>query len=410
MNQVTEVFINYSPAVMLGLTALFLINRAIPQLQDFINGGTSGVKPVTSIPGVTTTSRPADTKQPKSFEPTIINPVEDDFDLNKVEPYPFRPFKNKKYNMTMATRRLDPEEFFVLERTYLNRINLKKKILKERPQNHMICHESAVPALREIYDTTFGFLLKRFPMYFETIDDGKTFHNKITGDKFPMDNLKLSVDELLVNVALNTEEDFLFMLKNSDDPEFSHEYMLRGTVTCFPAGFDPVAKSNLPLTRIHEPVPHYKTKLQTSMNKFFTRLQPYEFIVRNNWSIQSHTKLSALSGNHGSKNDKEEDIIPLNVNELDFNKVFLRVEKQCFTRLPKTGAIFMLIRTYTTPLSKIRAEGRGNDLCGAIDGLDQELGVYKRRAYWGDAVKSYLKFETDGLTSKVSQDEFLFEN
>ncbi|GMF02662.1 unnamed protein product [Ambrosiozyma monospora] len=70
----------------------------------------------------------------------------------------------------------------------------------------------------------------------------------------------------------------------------------------------------------------------------------------------------------------------------------------------------MLIRTYTTPLSKIRAEGRGNDLCGAIDGLDQELGVYKRRAYWGNAAKSYLKYETDGLTSEVSQEEFWFEN
>ncbi|GME84302.1 unnamed protein product [Ambrosiozyma monospora] len=132
-NSTTDVLFKYSPPIMLGLTTLFLINKAIPHIQDFINGKSS-LKPVAPVSAAA--PRPV-ARKPKSFEPAVIKPIDDDFDWTKTEPYPFRPFKNKKYTMTMATRRLDPEEFYVLERTYLNRINLKKKILKERPASHI---------------------------------------------------------------------------------------------------------------------------------------------------------------------------------------------------------------------------------------------------------------------------------
>ncbi|GMG18584.1 unnamed protein product [[Candida] boidinii] len=66
----------------------------------------------------------------------------------------------------------------------------------------------------------------------------------------------------------------------------------------------------------------------------------------------------------------------------------------------------MLIRTYTTPLTQIREEGRGEDLCGAIDGLPADLQIYKRKVFWGEAVKSYLRNETNGATDEVYKYEF----
>ncbi|OXT10160.1 hypothetical protein B9K06_26560, partial [Bacillus sp. OG2] len=85
--------------------------------------------------------------------------------------------------------------------------------------------------------------------------------------------------------------------------------------------------------KVHGPVPGYVEKLQFSMNKFFARLKKYEFVVRNNWSFQTHTNLCAPSGSqsHATMEDMIK-IHPLAPNDLDFNKCFFRVEKQCFTR------------------------------------------------------------------------------
>jgi hypothetical protein len=82
---------------------------------------------------------------------------------------------------------------------------------------------------------------------------------------------------------------------------------------------------------------------------------------------------------------------PLERSDLDFDKVFLRVERQILTRLPRTNALLFTIRTYATPLSHVKAEGKGPELAEAIDGLPAALAHYKKAVEWGPAVKDYLR-------------------
>ncbi|ODV86176.1 hypothetical protein CANARDRAFT_27439 [[Candida] arabinofermentans NRRL YB-2248] len=343
----------------------------------------------------------------KELQPPIITPVAPDFDYKTAKPYPFRPFKSGKYKMTLATRKADPCDTIVLENTYLERTNLRAQILEEFPHKAFACHDTCIPALKECYDYVLNFLLKRYPMHFEVLENGTIFHNIIRDEKFPLDNSKLGPEEMLKILGRTIEEDLLLMLKNSGvDGEECHEYVLRAGCSCFPAGFDPSEKFNKPLTAIHKPVPHYSEKLQLSMNRFFTRLRKHEYIVRNNWSIQAHTKLFAPVGSHASPEEVAQ-IEAVDADTVDFNKVFLRVEKQTFTRLPESGADLMFIKTYATPLTAIREEGQAEELCGAIDGMDEELGVYKRRIYWGPAAKKYLRRETNGSTDEVKEYKFV---
>ncbi|KAH3668885.1 hypothetical protein OGAPHI_002640 [Ogataea philodendri] len=394
LSKLPEAFDAYSrPMAVVGFS--LMVSVLLIQLRTLLP---DSIKKMLGMPVKPVKIAAAPTKFQEPLPEPTITPVSSDFNWEKTEPVPYRPFKNGTYHMTMAIQRADPNDWIVLEETYLKATNLKIHLMKERSNVVMGCHPSAEESLKEFYSFTFDFLMKRYPMYFYKTEDGAKVYSKIRDESYPADPTPLERTEVLKILGRNIEEDFLILMKNCEEEEYKDEYVLRGFISSFPAGFNPGPKFNKPLTIVHTPVPDYKTRLQSSMNKFFLRLRVNEFIVRRNWSIQIHPNLYAPSGSHGTKKVHVE---PPAAETVDFNKAFLRVEKQSFTRLPKTKANVMLIRTYTTPLTTIRAEGRGEDLCGAIDGLGDDLAVYKNRIFWGEAVKAYMRGETNGATDEV---------
>ena len=65
----------------------------------------------------------------------------------------------------------------------------------------------------------------------------------------------------------NIDDDFLLLLKDEEQDS----YVLKGFVTCFPAGFNTQEKLDMALKDIHAPVPGYKAKLEKSMDRFLIR-------------------------------------------------------------------------------------------------------------------------------------------
>ncbi|GMM44695.1 hypothetical protein DAPK24_012700 [Pichia kluyveri] len=367
-------------SLLLATTVVSLIS--IPSIYYFFNNKKNG-------------KAKAAVKQEKEFPKPTIVPVSDDFDWEKQTPYPYRPYKKGPYKMNLAIRKLDPNDIICIEDTYLDRVTLREKLFDEKKLSGF--HESALDSLKETYRFIFNHLLQRYPKYFTYSNDKKTIINKIKESSVPANPSDLSGNELLRIIASNIEEDMLLLIKNNDEGE-PDEYVLRASTSLFPAGFNPAQKMNLPLTKIHTPVPHYVEKLQTSMNKFFSRIKPYEFIIRNNWSIQTHTNLCAPTGSHATK-EEATTIHPLYPQDLDFNKVFFRVEKQCFTRLPETGSDLMFIRTYVTSLMDLRGsltEEEKEILCSAIDGIMGDFAIYKKRIQWGEAAKAFIMGESNG--------------
>lgn len=346
------------------------------------------------------------TKESKFDDPVIV-PVDPSFNWETQKPYPYRPYKKGVYKMTLAIRKLDPNDLICIEDTYLERINLRKKIFTEMKTHG--AHETGYEALKEAYTYIFDFLMKRYPMYFKLSADKKTIKNSITNDEVPASPDGIEALQLLDYINRNMEEDCLLLLKNCTEPGFEDEYVLRVGISAFPAGFNPLEKINRPLTKIHDPVPGYQQKLQSSMNKFFTRISVNEYIVRNNWSIQTHANLCAPTGSHATKSEAVV-LHPQYPEDLDFNKVFFRVEKQCFTRLPKTKADIMFIRTYTTSLMELRETLNDEEkevLCEAIDGLQGDIGIYKRRVVWGEAAKAFIRGESNGSNPKKEKYTFV---
>ncbi|ODV97835.1 hypothetical protein PACTADRAFT_20862, partial [Pachysolen tannophilus NRRL Y-2460] len=326
--------------------------------------------------------------QSKLYEAPNITAVDPDFDWEQEEEVKYRPMKNGTYKMTMAIRRLEAEDHFIIDKKYLIKTNVRATLLEENRDQVVFCEAVCHPAIREWYDYVVDFLVKRYPMIFHEKSEGVVY-NQIREESFPKKSNSVDdVIDLLSILGRNIEDDFVILLKNEKD----EEYILRGGNFLFPAGFNPKKLLGSPLTSIHLPVPQYTEKLQLAMNKFFNRINSSQYVVRNNWSIQTHDKIHDLGLNHGKPGQDISKIEKLKPEFLDFNKVFLRSERQVLTRLPKTKAVVMSIKTYFTPLIKLREEENMSEvLCNAIDGLPDDLAIYKNKIKWGEAVKAYMK-------------------
>lgn len=328
----------------------------------------------------------------KQQEPQLVlshvKPVPDSFDWS-VPPKQIRPFVGKKtHNVTMGIQKLSktPEDWLLLENTYLKNTELRHLYSKNYFDHMMFAHNSpkVIAAVREFYDLSIGFMCQRYPKYF--VKKGNIVHNRIREENIPFPSRDLDPMHLLRILTSTIEEDILIMLK--DDPSNEgEEYILRANITGFPAGFDPAQNFNKPISFIHDPVPQYKSKLKLSMGRFFNRLEPSDLWMRHNWSVQTHKSHFSLSSNHAYGEKVKE----LSIDEIDFDEgAFLRVERQILTRLPKLRANIMTVRTYLTPLKQIKEEGLQEELCIAIDGLPDDLAYYKKRDAWGPAVKTFM--------------------
>lgn len=171
----------------------------------------------------------------------------------------------------------------LMDKNYLRRINLRREIIANHSE-HVLAAENVVkPAVDEFYTWLLGtYLPTRYPRMFQLRSiKGRLLylHNLPTDEKISLSPPESPVDSLRALGGL-VDDDLLFLLPSDD----GDGYTLKGFVTCFPNGFDTSKKLNLKLRDIHQPVPHYKEKLERSMDRYFDKLKVGKFIRRANVS------------------------------------------------------------------------------------------------------------------------------
>ncbi|KAK6334586.1 hypothetical protein TWF718_010043 [Orbilia javanica] len=311
-----------------------------------------------------------------------VTPLDNEIDVLSTSPHPFRPYK-PIYHMTMGLEKCAPNDLFLIDSSYPSRIALRKQIVNEFPQMTLGASPECGGAINELYSYVLSqHLPMRFPRLFTISTADRQFRNHVSGDSNPMIAPESSIEALKV-LATTVEEDIL-ILQKVDGKE---TYSLQGYVACFPNGFDSSKKMGMELREIHEPVPMFQEKLATSMDRFFGKLEIGRWVRRFNWTISTHEKLFLPTGNHHYEGEE----VPDKLESVDLEKTYLRVERQVLLRLPVSRAIVFFVKTYMTPLARVKEEGQGEALATAIDGLPEKLGVYKKRIVWGEAVKEALR-------------------
>lgn len=161
----------------------------------------------------------------------------------------------------------------------------------------------------------------------------------------------------LGTLGLLAAEDFCLMLPGEE------ETVLGAAVLCFPSRWRLADKIGRPLTAIHEPVPVYDANLARRVNRIFAAVRPGAPVWRANWTVHATPELHLLPGD-GHAGD----------GHADGGALMFRSERQVIRRLPESGAVCFSIRTFVTPLARLRPPERAAlaALVGALDGAERD--------------------------------------
>lgn len=120
----------------------------------------------------------------------------------------------------MDIRKLDSQNWLTLDKNYMEEHRVRDHLLREKRGKVLQCLSESVEACQEALEEVSSFLCERFPSMFQTETmDGKQFiHNRMTGEKFQIDNAvpyEKPTDALEAAVRL-TMEDLSILMKNDE--------------------------------------------------------------------------------------------------------------------------------------------------------------------------------------------------
>jgi len=230
----------------------------------------------------------------------------------------------------LAIETLDPHDLILFDKTYQERLDIRKDLVKEHYQKIIGITNGADPrigaAIRELYHTLMGnYLPQRYPTIFES--KGSSIRNTVTGESWPTSLTDSTPARLALEILpVNVDEDFFILLpddqadnKRTAGDEDETTYILEAYSACFPSGFEPQHKLGKQLASIHDPVPGYKERLEKSMDRFFRTLPPGKYVRRVNWAVTVDEEL--YSNFDKSGNAMTQEFKHLGVDDLDLNKV-----------------------------------------------------------------------------------------
>jgi len=270
------------------------------------------------------------------------------------------PYDPGPFRMAMGLLAADPSDLIELDEACQKQIDERIRLLTTRRADVLAMPPGTEAACAELLDTVATLLPRRFPAWYSRA--GSTLACRLGGASWNLDGLADPLDVLGRLVA----EDFCLIRPDPAGP------ILAAAILCFPSRWVLAEKLGRPLLDVHERVPGYATRLGAPVDRFFTHLKPARMAVRLNWTIIDNPALFQLSGKFAS--DADTAITAENALE----RLYLRVERQTFVRLPASNMVSFGIRTHVYPLTRIAARvGEAGRLASALCALPPEMALYK---------------------------------
>ena len=172
----------------------------------------------------------------------------------------------------------------------------------------------AMPAAQELYDTALAHAPAGFRL-------GATEALRPDGVTVALDR-----DQPLLTLGRLFQEDFCLMEKRGG------EHVLTGAILCFPASWTLAEKIGRPLVGIHVPVKVYDAGLAARVQRLFDGIRAEQPLYRMNALLYADPTLHQPKSEADSRPRTGE-------------RRFMRSERQCLVRLPRTGAVVFSIHT-----------------------------------------------------------------
>lgn len=384
-----------SAAFALAVTVLFAAIQVIRRLRHSPAAPARAPSPQSAEKGRLYSSQK--NRAPGTWTPIEMTfPKPDPFpewSLTDTKPLPYRPFKHN-YFVTMGIRSLNFKEWIELDNDWMKFHKRKQeRMAQENAEELWAVDPRAEDAAYETLELMVDFLPARYPTLFERTDTGIRI---IPTDEVYETTARPTPVNPMVIVANLIQDDVAIMIEG-DDGQY---YLRAGSILL--AGFWRLKdKIHMPLYKIHTEgeVPEYKEKLQTPMDRFFTKLTPEKGVCRNNYFIQTDDDV-AWSHAIGPE-DSDEIGWYTAQSATDPEKLMFRSERQSLRRLPRSGGILFTIRTYFLPVKQIVQEPYvPRRLLNGIKAWNPTVQGYKGLEKYGDCLIPYLEAKAEEQEAK----------
>ncbi|KAK6198880.1 uncharacterized protein RJT21DRAFT_122536 [Scheffersomyces amazonensis] len=331
------------------------------------------------------------------------------WDIKLTKPIPYRAFKHK-YHITMGIRSMDWNSWVELDNQWEKYHNDKLNRLQERGTECYNTSEKAWEAGWELLAELKTYLSIRYPTLFVETDIG--LNNLVTGEKFDFrrrEKTGAEEDDPCLIAGKLLQDDIAIMIEHDDG-----NYSLEGGSILLAGFWRLKDKFQMKLNEIHTSgdVPHYESKLQNGMTKFFQRLTCDKPVVRNNYFIQTDDNLG-WSHSIGNEDDEVVGWYTAKIAK-DVQNLYFRSERQSLRRLPISGAVIFTIRTYFIPVVELCQEPYiPRRLLNGIASWNSEVEEYKGYQKYKDVLMPYLEAmaqqqEANGLAIEDEPQVFPF--
>ena len=276
-----------------------------------------------------------------------------------------------------------------IDSEYLHEIAERRRILAADPSRHAVLPHMRV-ACWDTMLTLMTELASAYPATMSLRQDGDTWHwrNGLLGIEQGFvigDESSLPCDPLAY-IAGQVQEDIV-LLDQRDGDLFADA----GVVT-FAAGWSFGFDVGMTFLEIHGPVPRLReTGVITRAREFLMRLQANDIYRRTNWSMTVGRRLDVST-------EAVPEWLPDRqrleaVDDEEFGRlIHLRVEIQHLIRLPESGAICFLIRSYMLPLADVATVEQWRVRTAAVLAeLPDDMVEYKGLAAYRDRAVSWLQ-------------------
>jgi hypothetical protein len=250
----------------------------------------------------------------------------------------------------------------------------RRRLLSERHDDVFAVLPEAEEAAREVLQRLVAYLTTRFPDWFGLNDN--TLHNRLTHETWDLAAPPCHPLELAGRLV---QEDLCIIQSDADAPRFT------AAVLCFPSRWRLHEKLGRPLAAVHGPVPFYAERLATPVNRFMAKVKTDHIASRLNWSVLDDPAMYQPGGKWREAANTA--ITPDNAGEA----LYLRVERQTLTRLPRTDAVLFGIRVHSYQLgAAIRRPAVAARLAEAVRALPEATQHYKSLKAFGPALLAWL--------------------
>jgi hypothetical protein len=276
--------------------------------------------------------------------------------------------------MAMGLITVPLSDWIELDARYQDEMAQRRRLLAERHGDVFGVLPEAEEASGEVLQCLVAYLTTQFPNWFRL--GGTVLVNRLTGETWDLAAPPCHPLELAGRLV---QEDLCIIQSDADTPRFT------AAVLCFPSRWRLREKLGRPLAAVHGPVPFYAERLATPVSRFMAKVKPGHIASRLNWSMLDDPAMYQPTGKWREAANTA--ITPDNAGDT----LFVRVERQTLTRLPRTGAILFGIRVHSYPLTAaITKPAVAARLAEAVRALPQETVHYKSLKAFGPALLAWL--------------------